>query len=677
MMITNYKQFKEEVLRTYTDFLPIVKAIKGETTTTYDSSLRYLAKQAEHIEQDRFLLMIVGEAKSGKSTFINAYLGEEILPMDVKQCTSAIVEIRYGEKFVLKATYADDKVKVFEDEQQIKNFLAENAALDDNYRDIPISTINIEILMHKKDKKVLEGEIADLLKGIENENIYGLPKNEYEAKVRQYIKEKQPVWRDIVKKIEIEYPFADADLKGIEIVDTPGVNADGRVGDITNKYIEEANAVMFLKPLTGQALEATSFRKFLKSKSADRNKNAIFWILTRRADLTEDKIIRLQDEALRQCPTINPKQIILIDSAAELFYNQALKKTSEELQTYIMEMGKAKKLDSFVRLAWMDAMGDREEFLRLLKELSNFNVVDEALNLFAHKAQYLALSEFLGRMLAVMENIMDSLDEKIGFYKEKADDPIELGNKMNRVKRELEEMTEKINRTVDEVAMKYSKTGGVIDQKAKTVITEYKSEIEGIDPNDPASLDELEKISFQKIGMFTQFESELQKNIVAECDKALVALSDKNAIKYSTLKPDLTEESFEKIKNDMRNSSKAQEPYFYTTGTTFKKTEIGSRFSQKKYYGLVSDSIKNRIDSIKNQAIDDLRQFVTKTTTVYSEELARNAKIKRDELNAIVQAKQTAEEIQSTIKFLENLLTQLKPISKHIEGLKGGIEKHV
>ena len=66
--------------------------------------------------------------------------------------------------------------------------------------------------------------------------------------------------------MEIQYPFSDVDMRGIEIVDTPGVNADGRVGDITNKYIEDANAVMFLKPLTGAALESTSFKNFLKSK---------------------------------------------------------------------------------------------------------------------------------------------------------------------------------------------------------------------------------------------------------------------------------------------------------------------------------------------------------------------------------------------------------------------------
>lgn len=676
-MISNYKKTKDDVIKAYHEFFSLVIRAKNGKATSYDVSIESLKKQAQNIEQDKFLLMIVGEAKSGKSTFINAYLGEEILPMDVKQCTSAIVEIRYGEKFILRATYADDRVNILEDEQQIKSFLTANAALDDNYRDIPASTINIEILMHKKDQRVLEAEIVDLLKGIENENLHNLPKDEYEAKVRKYIKDKQPIWRDIVKKIEIEYPFADADLKGIEIVDTPGVNADGRVGDITNKYIEEANAVMFLKSLGGQALESTSFRQFLRTKSVDRNRNALFLILTGAAKETGEDVNRISDEALRQFSFINSKQLIIIDSKAELLYKKAQRLTAEELKAYVMEMSKEKRLDPFAKGAWFDAMGDRDEFLRILKELSNFNVVDNSLNLFAHKAQYLALSEFLGRMLSVMEKVMDNLDETIGFYKEKAEDPIELSNKMNRIKRELEEMTRKINKTVDDVALKYSETDGVIDKKAKTVFDEFEAEIKQIDSDALASLDELEKISFRKIDIFTQFEAELQKNIVAECDGALIALSDKSVLKYSTLKPDLTKESFDKIKDDIRNSSEAKEPYSYTTGRTFKKTETGSRFSQKRYYGLVRDSIKERIKGIKNQAVLDLKQFVTRTATTYSEELTKNAKIKREELNAIVQAKQTAEEIQATITSMEALLDQLNPVREQIWGLKGGIEKHV
>lgn len=676
-MISNYKKAKEEALKAYHDFLPLITCVKDGKATSYDNSLVSLAKQAENIEQDKFLLMVVGEAKSGKSTFINAYLGEEILPMDVKQCTSAIVEIRYGQKFILTATYADDRTKRIEDEKEIKEFLVTNAAMDDNYRDIPVSAINIELLMHKKDKKILNSEVVDLVKALKNENLYNLPESEYEAKIRKYIRDRQPVWQDIVKKIEIEYPFEDADLKNIEIVDTPGVNADGRVGEITNKYIENANAVMFLKPITGAALEASSFRRFLQTKSADRNKDAMFLLLTRAANETKVNVDRIYDEALRQFSGIKCEQIIPVDSKAELFYNAVKNLTAEELNTYLITLGKEEKLDGFIKGAWFDAMGNRDAFLRILKELSRFNIVDDALNLFAHKAQYLALSEFLGRMIQVVETASDKLEETIGLYKEKAEDPIELGNKMNKVKRELEELTRRINEDVDKVADKYARTGGVIDQRAKGVIEQYKAEIAKIDGSQYDSLDELEKISFRKIDIFTQFEAELQKNIVAECDAALVALSNKSDIKYSTLKPNLTKESFDKIKEDLKKSDKAQETYTYTTGVTFTETHRGSRFSQTKYYKLVKDSIENRIDGIKNQAIADLKRFVRNTTTTYSEELAKNAKIKRDEYNDIVRKKQTADEIQDEIKKLEAWLVQLQPMSEQMKSLKGGIDKNV
>ncbi len=676
-MTSNYKKMKTEVLGAYQAFLPIVQSVKQGKETTYDNSLDSLATQAKNIEQDRFLLMVVGEAKSGKSTFINAYLGKEILPMDVKQCTSAIVEIRYGQQFTLTATYADDRTKKICDEKKIKDFLMANAAMDDAYRAIPVSAINIELLMHKKDKKILEQEIRDLIKSMKDENIYNLPDKEYEDKIRQYIQKRQPAWHDIVKKIEIEYPFEDADLKNIEIIDTPGVNADGRVGDITNHYIEKANAVMFLKSMVGGALEATSFRRFLTTKSADRNKDAMFLLLTRAANETQENITKIHEEALKQIPGINEKQIIPIDSKVELFYNSVKDRTVEEIQNYMGTLARENQLDGFIAGAWFKAAGSRENFLKILKELSNFDVVDDMLNLFAHKAQYLAMSDFVGHMIQVVDTVSDQLEEEIGLYKEKAEDPIELGNKMNRIKRELEALTRKINEDVDKVVDKYASSGGVIDQRAKGVIEQYEAEIEKIDGTRYDSIDELEKISFRKIDIFTEFEAELQKNIVAECDAALIALSNKGGIRYSTLKPDLTKESFAKIKEDMKKSDKAQEPYYYTTGTTFKKTHQGSRFSQSKYYKLVKDSILGRIKSIRNQAIKDLKEFVRHTTTAYSEELSKNARIKRDEYNAIVQKRQTAEEIQAEIKKTDTLLGKLQTMSVQLKNLKGGIDQNV
>ena len=121
-MESNYRQFKEDVLKNYEFFVRMIDDIRQEGETRFDGSLEALKVQAENIREDRFMLMVVGEAKSGKSTFINAYLKKDILPMDVKQCTNAIVEIKDGEKYRLIATYADDRKRTIEDEDAIKKF---------------------------------------------------------------------------------------------------------------------------------------------------------------------------------------------------------------------------------------------------------------------------------------------------------------------------------------------------------------------------------------------------------------------------------------------------------------------------------------------------------------------------------------------------------------------------
>lgn len=129
--------------------------------------------------------MVAGEAKSGKSTFINAYLGQEILPMDVLQCSSSVVEIKYGEKLALKAFYANGNTKCIEGKKAIQEFLHEHAALDDDYRDIPVNTINNElILKYKDDKPITQKIIDDLIKGVERENIHHLSLDAYDKKYK-------------------------------------------------------------------------------------------------------------------------------------------------------------------------------------------------------------------------------------------------------------------------------------------------------------------------------------------------------------------------------------------------------------------------------------------------------------------------------------------------------------
>ena len=669
-MIMNYKKLKADVLKQYDAFLPLVMEFKGDKETTFDTTLKKLQSDAENVKNDIFRLMIVGEAKSGKSTFINAYLGKEILPMDVKQCTSAIIEIRYGAKYTLKATYADNKTKTFDKEEEIEKFLKENAAIDDEYRDIPVGVINLQLIVPSQGKRIHDTEIIALLKLIEKENIYHLDTPVYEKKVRQYIDEKLSCWTEIVQRIEIEYPFEDEDLKGVQIVDSPGVNAEGRVGEITSEYIVNANAVMFLKPMPGAAIDATSFKKFLDTASADRNSDAMFLVLTRAANETDDNVARIHDEACKLFPDINHKQIIHLDSKVELFRKKIKGMAEEEVQAFIDKQIEAKKLDAFLEAPWYRARFNRDVYLEKLSALSNFNEMDMALNQFARKAQYILLSQLLDSMTLVLKKIEAELKETIKNYKDKAENPMELASKLLNAEEVLTDLKNKINFTTKGIASNYKDKGGIIEARVNEEMASYREEIANINSDTPNSIDELEKITFRKLDLLAEFEEEVQKNIVAECDKALITFSEKGDLNYTSLKPDLTSDVINKIKAEQLDKAKET----YTTGVCFKETR--TKLNQSRFFKAVRDDIQKRLEKIGEDLIIALQEYVTKVTSAYRSELTRNAILQEERYKQIREDKANAEEIQKKIMDMETQVNWVQSSMSEISSLKGGIDKN-
>ncbi len=70
-----------------------LKAIQSDP-----ESIAALEKIQKNLQDERFRLVILGQFKRGKSTFINALLGKEVLPTDVIPATAVITEIRYGSR---------------------------------------------------------------------------------------------------------------------------------------------------------------------------------------------------------------------------------------------------------------------------------------------------------------------------------------------------------------------------------------------------------------------------------------------------------------------------------------------------------------------------------------------------------------------------------------------------
>ncbi len=66
--------------------------------TVRDVTSKSLGETKTKLEEEAFNLVVLGQFKRGKSTFINALLGESILPTAITPLTSVVTILRYAPK---------------------------------------------------------------------------------------------------------------------------------------------------------------------------------------------------------------------------------------------------------------------------------------------------------------------------------------------------------------------------------------------------------------------------------------------------------------------------------------------------------------------------------------------------------------------------------------------------
>lgn len=692
-MVVDYKSRKNEVLASYETVEKLITELRNyaeeiklhDPTENLGALLADIRSKAEKVKADRFKIMIAGESKSGKSTFINAYLGFELLPMDVKQCTSSIVEIKYGETFSVRATYADGKQETISGDEEAREFLKKNAALDDDYRDIPVPTINSEILVKSGLRARAKGtqisisnaEVETMLKSpeVQGANIHN--RQDYNKRIKEYINAKKDNWKDIVTKIEVMFPFCE-DLRGIEIIDSPGVCARGGVAEITSKYIENADAIIFLKPVSGQALESTQFNQFMNNTSVERNKNALFLVLTRATNVTEADLRRLEEEAHKQFSNLDKKNILIVDSKAELYAKKLA--DVEDIKAELSRLNKNGTLDDFVTKAYLETngmfgCGDTQDFINKLKEKSRFNQVYDALDIFGRKAHYILLAALLDSINNLYAKLFNDINTVIDMYKQKAEDPIELARKIGAVKSELNLIMNKMYKGVDKVTNQFTGDEGIIRTEAEAAVSDFLASVGKIAPDSSDAFNQLERLSLKKIDQFKELEKKLHSQVLAEFDKSLVKLSNGSLIPFESLKPNFTEATFKQIKDS--TESEAYETRSFEKGGTFNKTHTYSVYVQNNHFNTIKNNILVRLNDLKSELTTKLENFINKIREKYMDELSKNANSKKKELDSIMERKATAEQIRDIIQELTVKADKLAAAREEANKIKGGISKYV
>ncbi|MBR8837523.1 MAG: dynamin family protein [Stigonema ocellatum SAG 48.90 = DSM 106950] len=181
-----------------------------------------LNRLAERVQAENFKVLVLGEFKRGKSTFINAMLGEEVLPAKAPPCTAIINEVKWGAQRQAVLHYAkseDGSVKP----------------------PIPIPVEQI------KDYVVIKHDQSEIRS------------NPYE-------------------KVELFWPL-ELCRNGVEIIDSPGLNEHDIRQKVTIDYLSSVDAILFV--LSCEALAAKSELEVIENNLKPAGHEDIFFICNR------------------------------------------------------------------------------------------------------------------------------------------------------------------------------------------------------------------------------------------------------------------------------------------------------------------------------------------------------------------------------------------------------------
>ena len=624
MISKDYKQNKKQVLKFYEDYISACKLADIKQNSSID-------KQAEKIRNEIFNLMILGEAKSGKSTFINAFLGCEVVPMDVRQCTSAIIKIRRGDKFELVAKTAGGGKSVVNGFDKIQKFLKDHAAISDEYRSIPLTTINNELLITYKGRNIPNNVLDEFLEMEVKDNIFNLDIDEYNSKIKKYINEQAQKWKEIITEMEITYHLPEA-MQGITMIDSPGVGAGGNVGKIAEDYIDNANAIIFVKSLSGQAVESQSFMNFLRNNCAERKKDSLFLVLTGKSTLQGHDFARIKEQTVEMYKNdIKEEKILFVDSKMQLFLNKCLELgTEEKINAFYDQLEEEENDFAPASKAWLKSSGDVDSYKEKMEDASNFRSVLTAIEKFARVANYLQLIDFLDALVREYEHYKGIFKEALKIAEENVNDPDSLEDRIKEKKNELNDVYNKINHNIYEIYKNYTDNlngEGIIANRADQKREVYKEKLKKFKALEEGQIDDqtfssLKKVTMDSIADSKEFRQELAQNFLGDCNEKLIEYTDDpSKIPAEAYIPNFTETDFDSINEEAKDGTSGYKDV--EDGVTFLKTTSKVPYHNlKKHVHLVVDSIDRRLDDeIVPKMVDNVMNYVEKCRDIYMNKL--------------------------------------------------------
>lgn len=471
MIGSNYRAHRDNVIDMYDSYLRKRSEFESSKGSKEGDGidLQFLQSRIKSLKSGKFTLAVAGEVKAGKSTFINALLGAELLPADVLQATSSIVEIFKSEKSYLKVKYADGREEEIYDDldtpdvNEAKERLHEICKISNKYRDIPTTLIDEYITSSEAPIQLTEALIEEL-------ECESLSNGLFDKKklLHDYITSRPK--SSIPIGIEFGYPLK-WDFDELRIVDSPGVNAVGGVQNVSFSYFEDANAILFIHPI--KPIESESFNKFVNKIISNRSRETLFLVLTHSGLYSKTDIEKLHGDAIRIYSQFIPaERILVVDSLLQLIihdFNNG--KTQEEIEEESEQ--KSDILPKFEKRAKKAG----KTLLELLEDSSGFNKMYSAIDSFSMQAPNLQLGEILQSLRDGYAQQEEEYNAKVELLESKKRDPQEFENEINRINSALEEYKLLLNSTKEDITSNYTGKHAEWQTKINELKVKYPEQI--------------------------------------------------------------------------------------------------------------------------------------------------------------------------------------------------------
>ena len=467
-------------------------------------------------ERDHFTLAIIGGMSSGKSSFLNAFLGEKnLLPTGGDQTTCSLTSIYYSEKEKVSVEYMDGHIDVFNanSKSDLKDILTNTVAIPQEFGNgFPLLAINNDILRGLSESDILKK--ADIYSNIAKRQITT-------SELSNYLKTHMDP-SQFVKEVSVGINLSS--LEGWKIVDTPGVCALGGIEELTREYIfgtdeygcDNVDAVLLVYKGSVSLQEHPELTEFIKdvirrkkSIIADRS----FMIVTHSASDHFQENPNYLNNALNQIDNLIPQErTFYVDNNLELFCRIREREGKDFMDMIYDSMDSwppetRARLESMAFRFQRKGMVLNEDFINEIQKLSQFHILREELEKFIVERKQKAYDEIIQLIKEDLNNLVNRKNEKKAKVEKGLRGEQDLASQIEDEKKKNEASLLDFNNFIDSLRTDYS------DAKIRRMYQNISQKAKGI-----SSLHSISLISAEAESIENELK-EMKDEILREVEK--------------------------------------------------------------------------------------------------------------------------------------------------------------